>query len=317
LQATANGGALTIKVEGNDFRANLIGVNILAGGGGPVTGIDLGGGPQNSLGANNFRSFTTSATATSGAAVTTAANANGPIDAHMNLYGVSDPNQVDFDANYNPGLADVVELGQLTANSAYVEELYNKFLNRTGDLNSSTDAGGWVNQLNAGASPATVANFIMRSPEALAIQVNNLFRQFLNRNADSAGQAAFGAYLRAGGTLEGVTIAILSSPEYRHLFGSDVAFVQSLYNNLLGRVGSTSEVSGWVAQIPGIGRSGVVQAFVTSAEYRSRVVRMYYSLLFNRPNPSSSEVSFWVNSGKDLLSIEIAFASTSEFQTQG
>jgi hypothetical protein len=315
--STSLGGVLSIKVEANDFRPNTIGVNIIGNAGGAVTGVDLGRGPAGSRGANNFRSFTTDATPTSGAVVTNAPNANGPIDALANLYAVSDPNQVDYDANHAAGLADVVESGPLGGNAAYVQELYVRFLHRAGDLNSSSDAGGWVARLNSGLSRSAVANAVIRSPEGLGILVNSVYRKYLNRDADPGGKASYVAYLQRGGSLEGVLINILGSQEYRDHFSSNTAYVQSLFNNLLGRLGSTGDIAAYVAQLSSSGAPSVVNAFVKSPEYRGIVIRSYYSLLLNRPNPSGGEVAFWVNSGNDLLSIEVIFASTQEFFTNG
>src|SRR5262249_58164903 len=62
-------GAANFSIQGNDFQGDKIGVKIS---GNSIAGIDLGGGSQGSLGGNNFRSFTSAATATSGAIVTDA-----------------------------------------------------------------------------------------------------------------------------------------------------------------------------------------------------------------------------------------------------
>jgi hypothetical protein len=317
LFTPGSGGTFTARAEGNDFHTNKIGVQFAAGGGGSVTGIDLGGGSQGSRGGNNFRGFTATATSSSGAIVVAVPNASGPINARSNLFAVSDPETVVFDANDTPSLADVVESGNITGNAAFVQALYQDFLKRTGDLSNPNDAGGFVNQLNGGAPPGAIANEIIRSQEGLTVLVNSLYRRFLNRDADPGGQAGFVNYLRAGGRLEGVIAALVSSPEYRNLFSSDAAFVQSLYNKLLNRVASSAEIANWLNVLPVIGRPGVAMEFLASPEYRGMVIQQYYSQLLHRPSPTASEVNSWVNSPLDLLSIEVQFAATGEFQANG
>jgi len=92
--------------------------------------------------------------------------------------------------------------------------------------------------------------------------------------------------------------------------------VQSLYQNLLQRTGSTAEVNAWVAKLPQLGRAGVAQAFLLSQEYRADEVTDDYTQLLYR-TPSTPEVNSWVNSGKDLLTIDILFAASQEFQLNG
>ncbi len=312
------GGILNVAVEGNDFHFNAIGVSVLAGGGGPVNGIDLGGGALGSRGANNFRGFTAAASTTAGAIVVSAATAAGPVSAQMNLFAVANPETVIFDQGDDGSKANVIATGNLTGNQAFVQALYLEFLHRAGDPANPNDAGGWVTKLNNGATPASVAQSIGRSAEALGFVVDGLYRQFLNRKSDAGGRAGFVSMLHNGGTLENVITIFVVSAEYRLLFGSDGAFVQSLYIKLLKRRGSDSEVAGWVGALPNLARSAVVAAFLGSAEYRGLVVRSYYADILNRSAaPSAGEVAGWVNSGLDLLTIALAFAGSPEFQSNG
>jgi hypothetical protein len=312
-----SGSTLNVKVEASDFSNNRIGVEVLAGSGGSVAGIDLGGGSQGSLGGINFRGFTSAATTTSGAIVTSAAAAAGVISAQKNIFSVPDPETVIFDFNDNSALADVDPTGNLTGNAAYVQTLYIKFLHRVGDTSNPTDAGFWVNLLNNNVSSFTVANAIVRSPESLAALVNELYRRYLNRAADPAGKAAFVQLLENGGTLEQVSDSLLSSAEYNTLYGSNGSYVLSLYFNLLRRMPSPSELTGFMAAIPILGRPAVANVFLHSPEYRTIIITGYYTTLLNRGNPTPTEVATWANSSFDLLSIQVVFAASPEFQTNG
>src|SRR5207249_1560373 len=73
LEITAGAplSALNVKVEGNDFHGNGIGVFFLPGTGGSITGVAPGGGARSSRGANNFRGFTAAGAFSGATAVST------------------------------------------------------------------------------------------------------------------------------------------------------------------------------------------------------------------------------------------------------
>jgi hypothetical protein len=309
--AGAPGSTLTAKVEGNDFHGNQDGVEIGLGNGGPVSGIDLGGGSQGSRGANDFRGYVPGV---SFAVATGAQPAAGLVQAQMNLFSVADPQTV-ID---NAGSAEVVTTGALTGNAAYVQTLFLDFLHRAGDVTSLADAGGWVNQLNLGAPAPVVANAIGRSQEALAIQVDALYHRFLRRQADAGEVAGWVYHLRNGATVEWVTQQIAGSGEYLAQHHDDSFFVTSLYDKLLNRIPSQAEVAAWLAILPALGRSGVAQGFVNSAEYRANQAQEDYARLLHRPTKAAvAEVDGWVNAGLDDLTMAVAFASSAEFQVVG
>jgi hypothetical protein len=208
--------------------------------------------------------------------------------------------------------------GALSAQQRFVEALYTDFLHRTGDLSNPNDAGAWVTALFRGTSQATVANAIARSGEALGVDVDGLYQRFLSRAADAAGRAAFVGYLQKGGTLEGVSQIMLASQEYQSLFPTPSAFIQSLYQNLLHRTGSTAEVNAWLAILPQLGRAGVARDFLSSAEFRAWEVEDDYAHLLHRTQPpSAAELNAWVNSSFDLLTIDVLFTSSAEFWLNG
>jgi hypothetical protein len=211
-----------------------------------------------------------------------------------------------------PNATQTFTLKVLTPQQRFVQALYLDFLHRAGDLNNPNDAGAWVTALGRGMPAATVANLVARSLEALGVAVDGLYHRFLGRDADSAGRAAFVGYLQAGGTLEGVSQAMLASSEYQsHLPGDD--FVQSLYQNLLQRTGSSAEVNSLFALLSQLGRAGMAQDFLSSPEFRAGEVGDDYAQLLHR-TPSAAEVNSWVGSGLDLLAIDTLFAASPEFQ---
>ncbi len=118
----------------------------------------------------------------------------------------------------------------------------------------------------------------------------------------------------------------VTSPEYyaRVSQGSDNpdgAWIQSLYVNLLGRRPAASEVKAWLGALPTLGMAGVAAAITGSHEFRSLQVEAFYGALpvgvipapdiLHRGLPATAaEVAGWVNSGLDLLTIEVYFLAT-------
>ena len=111
---------------------------------------------------------------------------------------------------------------------------------------------------------------------------------------------------------------LLASAEYQQQTPAAADFVKALFQDVLGRTASSAEVASWAAAVGQLGRAGVAQSFLASAEYRGNVVQQDYAQLLNRTaKPSGAEVAAWVNSPLDLLSIAVQFATTTEFQLNG
>jgi hypothetical protein len=336
LGATAT-SVLDAQVQGNDLHNNLIGFFVPAsttGSTASVAGIDLGGGSQGSLGGNNFRGFTAPATASAAAILISNAQSStltGALSAKLNSFatGVT-PSTVVFATGSG---ATISVTSPLSANAAFVDALYNDFLGRAGNTSSNTDAGNWINLLNSGAATiASVANSIIGSAESLSRVVNGLYLKLLNRNADSGGLSNFVAMLQKGTSLEQVIAALMTSAEYDTRYGSRGAFVQSLFQVLLGRTGSGSEVAAWENNVSMLGRTAVINLFLQSSEFRTDVVRalfgftpapfasvasLFPNLLHRTSPPTAADVNAFVNSGLSIGGVVQAIASSNEFFQNG
>jgi hypothetical protein len=209
----------------------------------------------------------------------------------------------------------------LDANHTFVQALYNDFLGRNG---AQAELDGWVAAL-PGLGQGGVANAIARSPEGLTHAVDGLYIQLLGRQAQGGEEQGFVQLLQHGATQEQVVADIVSSPEFathaNTLVGgnnADAAFVGALYRLLLNRTAGTAEVNGFLGVLPALGRAGVGLAVEESAEFRGDVVTGLFSSLLDRTtSPSTAEVAGWVNSGLDVLSLEVALASSSEYFQKG
>jgi hypothetical protein len=323
------------SVANNNLVLNLVGI---AGKGGPLStdfgAIDAGGGTLGSIGGNDFHGFTGSG----GHFAITISLSNGTtadtISALNNSFSVTPSSAV----NAAAGKIDVST--SLDANHAFVGAVYDDFLHRSGSPAAGAELDFWAGQL-AGLGQGAVAKNIIRSPEGYARLVDSLYVKILGRTPAASEEAGWVGALQSGATMEQLIAGFLASPEYAARANtlafaptnSDVNYVQSLYTLLLGRTASATEVAGWLAGLPSLGRSGVAMAFVTSAEFRGDVVQALYTPntalpstsfvgivpeLLNRSKlPSASEVSVWVSSGVNLLDIETAVAASAEFFNNG
>jgi hypothetical protein len=148
---------LSVRVEGNDFRNNKVGVNISLLDSEPV---DLGGGSQGSRGGNDFRGFT-ALTGTGATAIAAAgAQSDGPVFAEGNRFSVPDPQTVIARTSSGGAPVDVITAGSLIDGVAFV-------VAPDGSLWEQTDGGWFV------VSPAgTILAASTTSPSAQATSLS-------------------------------------------------------------------------------------------------------------------------------------------------
>jgi hypothetical protein len=218
-------------------------------------------------------------------------------------------------------------------NANYVRALYTDFLGRTA---SNNEVLGWLNALPA-VGRSAVAQGIIDSPEGLTRAVDGFYVKLLGRPAVGGEEMAWVRWLEQGATEEQIIAGMVSGPEFAShanaLVGGSNAganFVQALYQVLLGRVATSSEVAGWGNALAVLGRSGVAGGLLSSPEFRDdlvgqlygapaapaeSVVSQYPDLLHRTSAPTAAEVGGWVNSGLDIRRIEQGFAASDEFFT--
>jgi hypothetical protein len=164
-------------------------------------------------------------------------------------------------------------------NAVFVTNCYQLLLSR------APEAAGflfWLGMLDSGVSPSLVVQRMEASPEFLGDLVQGLYQHYLGRAADAIGLAAWSSQLAAGVSLEQVTAEILASPEY-HADHSpppavgqspSLGFVQGLYQQVLGRPGSSVECASWTRPLDAgaLTPGQVALAFLTSQEYQTDLV---------------------------------------------
>jgi virginiamycin B lyase len=214
----------------------------------------------------------------------------------------------------------VLQVG-LDANHAYIQALYRDELGRLG---TDQELDVWVVQLVQHGLPA-VAFAIEHSPEARNLLVTNWYGQYLGRPPVGNEQSVWVNLLLAGATEEQVLAGILGSNEFLtraqtliQAGDANTRFVAAVYSLALRRGGDPSEYAFWVGKLPTLGRNGVAQAILGSAEYRRLTVVNYYRLLLNRTTLARpEEVGFWVGSGLPLDIVRQGFESSPEYFSNG
>jgi hypothetical protein len=164
---------------------------------------------------------------------------------------------------------------------AYVRSVYSDLFGRTPD---AAGLAGWTRALSTGTPRVAVANSITSSAEYRGGLISGVYDEFLGRSPDAGGAAGWLDAMGRGLTIQGLESGFLASDEYyAQAGGTDAGWVQRLYQHVLGREASPSEVDAWVAALAGgANRQTVSFGFVLSTERLSTVVSGYYTDLLGR-----------------------------------
>ena len=169
-----------------------------------------------------------------------------------------------------------------TQDRAFVQQAYLDILGRAADAGG---LDGFTSQLVSGVrSRSQVVEALVSSDEYRINAIQDLYRNYLGRDADPPGQASFLAMLRAGSSIDEVRVGILGSSEYFARSGqTNDGLVRRLYVQILHRNPSSVEVSAWLANLNGgTSRVSVAISFVNSLENRRQQVANLYTALLGR-----------------------------------
>jgi hypothetical protein len=311
------GAFFSAQIEGNDLHGNKVGIDI-NGVTGSTTGagkIDIGGGSNalgTSLGGNNFRGYN----GQNGHFALGLHNTDVGIgvSAKWNIFDIGvTPSTIVRDGGNGAGTGAIDATVTLSADSAFVQNLYARYLGRAGNPATGSEIAGWVAQIGA-LGHGGVAHSILYSTESLNRIVDGFYLTYLGRNSGADERAFWVSNIAAGGSIDAVEAGFISSPEFLAHINTD--FVQALYVNILGRTGGPSELAGWYSQLPQLGLQGVAAAFTASKEHREKTVTKYFENLLHR-EPGAGEASNLASLPGDLLSLEGLILGSDEFYTKG
>lgn len=151
----------------------------------------------------------------------------------------------------------------MTVSSSLINTDYQNILFRAA---SPSELSAW----SALDTNAEVIAGVEHSPEALAFvdPLIRLYQGAFNRVPDVSGLSANVNEMRdAHHTIYDMAKAFVHSQEFTDLYGSltDAQYVEQLYHNVLGRVGTQTEVDAWLAT--GQDRAHILVGFTESAEF--------------------------------------------------
>ncbi len=159
-----------------------------------------------------------------------------------------------------------------------------------------------------------------------------IYQAAFARPADGAGVQYWANTVQAGSlTLGGVAEAFTHTPEFIGGDGAlnDIGYVQTLYQNVLGRTGDASAINYWTNTLAGgTDRGQVLIDFANSDENRARTLPMngdlnaaeaarLYQAAFNR-EADTTGAQFWtaaLDNGAPPLAVAQGFAASAEFTT--
>jgi hypothetical protein len=198
----------------------------------------------------------------------------------------------------------------------YVEAVYEDVLARAADPSGQAY---WVQQLEAGQPRAVFVNSLDHSAEYFGnIIITPAYRNYLGRAPDAGGLAYWVDQMQNHGlTDERLEAGFISSPEfYAHAGGTDKAFVDALYQSLLGRAADASGETYWVGQLAaGVSRATVAYFFAAGRERESERIADDYMHYLGR-QPDSQGLNYWVDQlagGVTNEQVITGFAASDEY----
>jgi hypothetical protein len=209
----------------------------------------------------------------------------------------------------------------------FARQMYRDFLAREGEADG---VGFWAGEIAAARrTRAQMVRDYFNSGEfqGKVAPVARLYFAFFDRIPDTAGLLYWSEQLGSGASIDVVADAFANSNEFRSTYGtlSDAAFVDRVYQNVLGRAGDAAGRSYWIGQLTGkqVTRGQLMALFSESAEYRTRkassvyVVSIYVGML--RRSPEQAGFNFWVgevDAGRGDLALINGFLGSSEYRAR-
>lgn len=169
----------------------------------------------------------------------------------------------------------------LSPNEKLVDAMYLALLNRTAE---PAALAYWSNQLDGGASRASLAEGIEASAEYRQDEVESLYEHYLGRAADADGLAYFTGQLTAGGTIEQIAATLAGSAEFAQSHGGAGNLVAALFAAILGRPADAGSLALFEQeQSAGASGSQLAAQILASDEYQRQVASTLLTQFLDRP----------------------------------
>jgi len=189
--------------------------------------------------------------------------------------------------------------GQTPSNARWVNQLFVDVLGRTPDAASLATYTGL---LGSGATRTSAALTLLTSTEYRSALINSYYQRFLRRAATPAETSFWMPMFAAGFTDEDVAAQIAASPEYFTLAGgTNVSWLNRLFNDILGRNPSASDSSFFLPLLSSSGRTSVALAVLNSTEARTRLVQGWYAQFLRRSAATAEVASLLALSDENIM----------------
>ena len=202
----------------------------------------------------------------------------------------------------------------LTPNQEYVTAVYRAVLHRVVDPGALTN---WSTQLDKGASRTVFVSALTHSDEYFGDLIQSVYMRLLGRAADSGGVLAWTKAMHGGLTDEQLEADLVGSPEfYAESGGTDLGWVDALYQKLLGRHADTAGEQAWVQTLAqGESRYAIAFDFASSPEREQQRIQGDYQDFLGR-TASNAEVASWVDAfehGMTNENVVAGFVASDEY----
>jgi hypothetical protein len=176
--------------------------------------------------------------------------------------------------------------GSGPSNDRWVNQIYIDLLGRTADAAS---VSAYSALLTGGTPRATVALSVLTSAEYRNRLMTSFYATFLHRTPSAAELSFWLPAFAANLSDEQIEAQIVASPEYFALSGgTNAGWITRIFNDVLGRTPSASEISTYSGFLGSSARATVGLSILKSSEAVNRRVQQYYSA-FLRRNATTSE----------------------------
>jgi hypothetical protein len=178
-------------------------------------------------------------------------------------------------------LSDWFDVSCLTE-AAYIDAVHALFVRRSAN---GAELDRWCGPVRDG-NRETLTKALSVSDEWAGVQINQLYRKILGRDADAGGRAYWLQQVERGLRIEEIAAQFYGSAEYFRSAGStNRGYVESLYLDLLGRAADAEGRDHWATQLDAqrITRQATAGSFYASIESRTDRVNSLFQQVLGRP----------------------------------
>jgi hypothetical protein len=213
------------------------------------------------------------------------------------------PNVTKSKPSFRPSVESLEQRNMLDANANFVKALYTDLLGRQSGAETDQEVAFWTGLLAGGTTRQSVVAQMQTTAEYQDNVVDALFVKYLGRDVQAGSELGFyTGLLQQGHSLTEVKGIILGSNEYYNdQGGTDGAYVDAVYNDVLGRFADDNGAQYWLNILgslqnghvpPGLARKSVGTAIAASPEGNSFYVNSEFGNLLGRPVDAAGDQYF-------------------------